>query len=372
MIKTIFRNISQLRGFHTNRKIVVIESDDWGSIRTHSKEAREILLLKLPNLSRDPYFNFDILESQNDLHALFEVLVSVRDVHGNYAKITANTIVANPDFQKIKESNFQHYFFESFSDTFKNRDGHDEMIHLIKQGIENKIYQPQLHGREHLSIKQWLHALENSHNELTSAFHEKMFGISLNEQINKRNNVMAALDFESLDELENHKKIIIDGQRIFQDTFGFESKTFIAPCYVWHKAHETFLMEAGVSTLQGIPYQFAPNLTGDWFKTSVRYTGKKSKSGLSNIVRNAFFEPSLVGNGESVVYDCMKRIDWAFKTYKPAIIGSHRINFMGSLSENNRKQNLKYFKTLLKLVTKKWPDVEFMSSDELADLMNNT
>ena len=44
---------------------------------------------------------------------------------------------------------------------------------------------------------------------------------------------------------------------------------------------------------------------------------------------------------------------------------------MGSLDEKNRTQNLKLLKTLLHKIVKKWPDVEFMSSDELAGLINN-
>ena len=45
MIKNIIKNLSNLPGWRTDRKIVVLESDDWGSIRMSSNDSR-IKLLK--------------------------------------------------------------------------------------------------------------------------------------------------------------------------------------------------------------------------------------------------------------------------------------------------------------------------------------
>ena len=50
-------------------------------------------------------------------------------------------------------------------------------------------------------------------------------------------------------------------------------------------------------------------------------------------------------------------------------MSAHRINFIGILDEKNRKNNLKLFESLLKRIIKLWPDVEFMSSDQLGDLI---
>jgi hypothetical protein len=129
-------------------------------------------------------------------------------------------------------------------------------------------------------------------------------------------------------------------------------------------------MDLGITSLQGIPYQNEPNPNMKLFKTSIRYTGMRSNSGIKHLVRNAFFEPSLLTSNNNVE-ECLKRIEIAFLIRKPAIIGSHRINFMGSLDEKNRTDNLKNFRKLLQEIITRWPDVEFMSSDQLADLMNN-
>jgi len=63
----------------------------------------------------------------------------------------------------------------------------------------------------------------------------------------------------------------------------------------------------------------------------------------------------------------MKQIEAAFLWNKPAIISSHRVNFCGHIDENNRKKGLTSLKQLLDEIVKRWPDVEFMSADELGD-----
>jgi len=67
----------------------------------------------------------------------------------------------------------------------------------------------------------------------------------------------------------------------------------------------------------------------------------------------------------------LKKIDIAFSWHKPAIICTHRINYMGELDPGNRKVNLRLFKELLQRILKQWPDVEFMTSDKLGDLISD-
>lgn len=52
------------------------------------------------------------------------------------------------------------------------------------------------------------------------------------------------------------------------------------------------------------------------------------------------------------------------------MINTHRVNFIGSLNVKNREKNLRLFSELLKSITIKWPDVEFLSSDMLGDLIS--
>jgi hypothetical protein len=44
----------------------------------------------------------------------------------------------------------------------------------------------------------------------------------------------------------------------------------------------------------------------------------------------------------------------------------HRLNFVGGLESQNRITNLQKFKLLFELIINKYPDVQFLTSDELA------
>ena len=90
------------KAWRTNKKIVVIESDDWGSIRTSGKDAYNALLDSGYAMSSSPY-TLDALESNEDMLALYETLNSVKDKNGNPACFTTNMILANPDFEAIEK-----------------------------------------------------------------------------------------------------------------------------------------------------------------------------------------------------------------------------------------------------------------------------
>ena len=82
-------------------------------------------------------------------------------------------------------------------------------------------------------------------------------------------------------------------------------------------------------------------------------------------VRNAFFEPSLRSKNFDNVKNCLLQIENAFFWKKPAIISSHRVNYIGRINKKNRQSNLIMLKELLSQIIRKWPEVEFLSSDEL-------
>jgi hypothetical protein len=44
---------------------------------------------------------------------------------------------------------------------------------------------------------------------------------------------------------------------------------------------------------------------------------------------------------------------------------------MGSLNEENRKNNLRNFSILLRMILETWPDTEFTTTDKLGELYLN-
>lgn len=360
----ISRNLFNIPGWKTKRKILVIESDDWGSIRIPSAGVLEKLSKKIKKTDSNPFNLFDSLETEADLFAIYDVLKQFRDRNGNHPIITANFVVANPDFEKIKASNFADYYYESILETYKRTPETSNSFHLILEGINQNIIRPQFHGREHLNVAQWLTLLQANDPDLKFAFDLGVISIEPAKKVGKRNNLLAAFDFEN----SNHKnlvnEVIADGFNLFEKIFGYKSLSFIAPCNVWHKDQEMLLGKLGALYIQGLRNQFIPDTSQNNYKKAWHYMGEKNNFNQIYFVRNCFFEPSTITNFDWLGH-CLKRVASAFFWGKPAIVSMHRLNLMGGISEKNRKKNLELLGAFLKAVLLKWPDVEFMSTDEL-------
>lgn len=362
------KNLVNILGRRTNHKIIVIESDDWGTIRMSSRSAFKDLLHKGYPVDQCPYNSNDSLECNEDLELLFEVLGNVKGNDGKPAIITANNIVANPDFKKIKDSEFQEYHYEVFTETLKRYPEHNKVMDLYRQGISSGVVMPQFHGREHLNVARWIDALKHNSKAEKEAFNWNVFSPKLAQSKGYSNEYMDALDFNAKSELSFQEQSLQEGLDLFEKIWGFRSKSFIAPCYIWHSDLEKTLATHGVTYIQGLVNQLQP-IEGDGFKYKkiYHYQGQKNKHGQRYFMRNAFFEPAVKPDFDWES-DCLSRIKIAFSLKKPAIISSHRLNYMGFLNSSNREANLKRLQTLLFKIKKTWPEVQFMSTDQLGPL----
>lgn len=366
----ISNNILNLPGWHTRRKIVVVESDDWGSVRMPSKDAYNTLLTKGIRVDNCHYCSNDALESGGDLTTLFEVLNGVKDINENPAIITANTVVTNPDFDKIKADNYKEYYYKLISESYKDIQGCENSFELLKEGNEKGLLSIQSHGREHLNINRWMHYLQNDYPETKYAFEHGVYGLSTTITSEKRKSFLPAFDFESAEEEQQVNEIAKDGLRIFKELFGFASESFIAPNYVWSKSLEKNIAEEGVRFIQGARLHTYRTPIGQKTTKRLRYFAKKNDFGQIDLVRNAFFEPT-ENPAKDWVDSCLTEISSAFFWKHPAVICAHRVNFMGGLNEKNRDDNLRLLKKLLNEIVKRWPDVEFMSSNQLGNLIQS-
>lgn len=342
-----------------NKRIVIIESDDWGAIRTPSKEALVAFEKRGFDLSKSLY-KVDALASKSDLEELFNLLTSVKNQYGKHPVITANAIMANPDFDKIQESDFKDYFFEPFYETFKRYPEHENNLNLWKEGMSLGVFQPQFHGREHLNVERWLAALQSGDEHVRFTFNWRSTYSGKADYA-----FMEAFDWNDPSQIEKQEFIVRDGMNLFRDTFGFNSKSFIAPCYRWDPKLDEFLSSEGIELIQGIKFQKVP-LGGNRkkYKSIRRYFAQENEYGMKYNIRNVFFEP--VNNPNEDFSDkAMARINAAFLMRRPAVISTHRLNYIGFIDQSNRDNGLTQLKKLLQKIVKKWPDVHFISSDEL-------
>jgi hypothetical protein len=360
------KHFLNIPGKRLKKKYIIFESDDWGSERMPSRESLNYLKLSGADVYRNPFNYLDSLETDDDLSALYEILLGVKDIYGNHPVITANSVLANPDFERIKATGYSEYFYTSTIQTYTNKKGCKNSHALIREGMDAGIYHPQFHGREHLNVTQWMNSLKQGNELLLKAFDAGISGIDLDSESMKRSNFTAAFDSNSELESATHEDIISEGITLFKEAFNYIPGSFIAPCYVWHPSLEIPLKKGGVKFIQGLPVQYVPYKGGN-YKKIYHFQGEHNRNHQVYFIRNCFFEPAL--NREfNWIQDCLRRLEIIFFWNKPAILGTHRINFIGSLDEENRKCNLKDFSILLKLILKTWPDVEFTTTDRLGEL----
>jgi len=96
----------------TSRKIIVFESDDWGSFRFKNQQTRDKYIQNQD--TRLWMHHNDAFESFEDLKQLSYVLTSTIDKNQNTARFTFLFNPANPDFNKIEEGNFRKLLLRKF------------------------------------------------------------------------------------------------------------------------------------------------------------------------------------------------------------------------------------------------------------------
>ena len=365
-------HVSNIPGWRTNRHIVVLESDDWGSIRMSSQESFERLLKAGIPVDKSHYNINDSLECNEDLEMLFETLCQFKDSTGRHPVMTGVNVVANPDFDAIRANDFSEYIYEPYTKTCERYPGRDNVYQLWKQGIAERLFVPIFHGREHLNVQRWMRSLKSGNKSVRLAFDCGVTGISKGIGNEKLPGYQAAFDLDTMDDLPYMKEVISTGLSLFEELYGYKARYFVPTNGPFNNSLEKDLMDGGVKYINTGKKQHEPLGNGD-YKVNTRFLGDKNQYGQYYLTRNCFFEPSSIGYEVPKKYDylnyCLKEVEIAFRWHKPATIVSHRVNYVGSLHPENREKGLLMLKQLLTEIIKRWPDVEFMTSVELGDLV---
>lgn len=307
----------------------------------------------------------DNLETAFDLQYLFEVLDKYHDLYRKSPIFTAISVMANPDFDKIAQNNFQEYFYETFPETLYRYTGDNKAFRLWKEGLDHKLFVPELHGREHLNVAHWMKALRNGDCETRHAFLERVTGFVPKDYPNT--DYQAAFLVKEPNEMELHSRIIKDAIILFEQIFGYKARYFVPPNGLFNNALNRILVDNDLSLRSTSKVQNEP-LGNERSRKVFHWLGQKDRYGLYYITRNCLFEPGIPG--KDWVDSCLHDISSAFRFRKPAIISTHRVNYIGSLNPANRDHGLNQLSILLQRIVSKWRDVEFISTSQLGEILN--
>jgi len=310
------------------------------------------------------YSENDTLASQDDLSLLYEILSSFEGIDGKHPVFTAVALVANPDFEAIRASNFETYVFQSFDQTLEKY-GQSSALNLWNIGIDQRLFIPQFHAREHLNVPIWMRALQANDPQTHLAFDEEMWAFKNNHPLCI--SYQAAFDLEKREDLAFQADSIKQGLELFERLFCYKASFFVPPNGPFNNSLEKVARQYGIQFMSASKIQ--NEVLGEG-KTKKRfhYLGQRNRQGQIYLTRNCFFEPTDIS--KDWVDSCLNDVQLAFHWHKPAVISSHRVNYVGGLNKKNRDQGLTQLNRLLSRIVKQWPNVEFMTSTELGALID--
>ena len=369
MISAMIGNhLKNLSGWTTKRKYVAFAVDDYGNVRIASGEARQYLRAHGVALS-GRFDRYDALDSVEDFEQLFAVLGSVRDGRGRHPVFTTFAMPCNVDLQRSLEANT--LVSEDLDVTYRRVADEEPAAYAgafaaMHDGITRGFLRPQFHGREHVNAELFDLQLRAAHPHVrANAEVRSMAGIPSHPRLPGVRFTEAYALWERT-AVQAHRRILADGMMRFERVYGYRPTVFTPPAMYLHPDLWDDLVSLGIRAIDQ-PRVHSVHLGEGSYRRMRHVSGRRLRDGLVSVVRNCLFEP----NSRPIdwVAHTMAQIQAAFLWRKPAIISSHRVNFCGQIAPENRRDGLQMLHALLRRIVETWPDIEFVSVDELVSKM---
>ena len=362
MIREALKYILQWPEPKVSRPVVLFLSDDWGSVRVSDMGVQDLLRKWTPGRPLSRFDQYDHFERPQDLEGLLEVCSRHQDADGNAFKITPLCLVANPNFEAIRSSDFTSYHYESAATTAE-RLGHHNWSKIQLEGIRSGVWSPALHGREHVHVSRWMQLLQEGHSPTRTAFEFQYFFIPTFHLPQFSRPLDMAFDLAAGESVEALSSIFMEAVSYFQTLYGIDPSLFTAPSMQHAPQVHGWAEKCGVTWIDKPLLGKLPDEYGRpcW---SYHHTGKKLSQKTKALVRNAVFEPNLDIDAVGL---CLSHLDQIFRQKRIAVISNHRAAFVGGLDEKNRSHGLQSLDLLLKGIKKHWPNVLFSDAALLSN-----
>ncbi len=368
----LFDNLKNIPGWKTKRKLVAIAVDDYGNVRLDSKKAFENINQKNP-VGQERFNRYDTMETREDLEMLYEVLSSVKDKHGSPAVFTPYALSCNIDFERMQKEGYQRYCYELLPLTFEKLSALQPTAYKVawdlwKEGIDKGLMRPEFHGREHFNLKVFEEKLTQKDSALMLSLENRSLA-NIGPSGYSSIGWTAAFSFwDPVADTQRFPDIMQEGLAAFEQVYGYKPTAFTPPAQQFPLNLEDQLKSWGLQALDR-PFYQGKHMGLGKYKKQFASMGYKKDKGMVELVRNVVFEPTT--STINHVAKAMQQIQADFRWNKPALISSHRVNFCGHIDPKNREKGLGDLKALLKAIVQKWPEVEFVSVNQLVTIINN-
>jgi hypothetical protein len=360
------RDLLPVDGFHFDRPIVILQSDDWGRAGLRDREGLEQLSAAGLVLGERPY-DFYTLETAEDLSALSAVLRGHRDSAGRSPCLEMNFVVANLDFEKMAPEKVSKEELQSIHllplaqglPAGWNRPG---LLEAYSEGIREGLFFPALHGTTHFcraAVERYLtesNLADRGERESllrtlwkagTPYIHWRMPWIGYEYWDSE-----ASPDDRFLP-AETQRDLIGEAVGDFAKMFSTLPRSACAPGYrANHDTHRAWA-EIGIRVAQNGPGAAIPP--------------HFDHHGILQLYRTVEFEPAV--NPEFSLDACIRSAEACFERKIPAVVSVHSINFHSSVKDF-RSRTLELLEEFLAALQRTHRDLLYLHSEELYEVLN--
>ena len=350
------RDLLPIPGFHFDRPLVLLQSDDWGRVGLCDREGLEELRSAGLALGERPY-DFYTLETADDLNALSTALLRHRDASARSPCIEMNFVPFNLDFAKMKTDTFQKIHLLPLAEGFPTGWKRPGLLEAFQAGISAGVFHPALHGSTHFCCGAVERQLENN-NERAELL--RLLWRAGTPYIHWR---MPWIGFEYWDPeqpederfLPAEKQHALIGSTVgsFAKLFSTLPKSACAPGYRANDDTQQAWTQHGIHVAQNGPGALVPP--------------HFARHNLLHLYRTVEFEPAV--NEALSVEACLRQAEACFQRGIPAIVSVHSINFHSTVKDF-RTRTLQRLDEFLTAVESRNPDLLYLHDEDLFELVN--
>ncbi len=333
----------------SRHKVICFESDDWGCCCWTPTPAALQRIVTIPQVRE----HFDrrglwrwvegSLETPDHVTALCDFLERFTGADGRPVVFTPCYIMGNPDYEGIAAAGMAEYRDLLIDNGVPSAWERGDFLAPARAGVRRMVWRPEYHARlHHTQPHLWLESVRAGHPEAAPLFEEQIFQQSAMRP-----------EYEGMDEPEQ-REWVAGGMRSFQRAFGY-----LPECAINCDATEVterIWWEWGVRTrLNRYPDEGA--------------CGQSPFTPMTYLRRNVRFEPLGLDDEytASGFTGAWRQLQAAWGADQPAIVSTHRKNYVSFVAEQERQGYLQ-LELLLQAIADYYPEAVFVTSAEIGQL----
>jgi hypothetical protein len=350
------RDLLPIAGFHFDRPLVLLQSDDWGRCGLRDQEGLEQLRSAGLVLGERSY-DFYTLETAENLEALSAVLRRHHDSSGCKPCVEMNFVPANLDFARMEGDGFRQIHLLALAEGLPRNWSRPGLIEAYREGIALGVFHAALHGSTHFcraAVERNLCAggaradlLRTLWQAGTPYIHWRMPWIGY--------------EYWDLEKPEDERFLAEEMQRtLIGHTVGAFAKLFstlprsaCAPGYRANDDTHRLWAQHGIRVAQNGPGAFVPP--------------HFDKHQILHLHRNVELEPAT--DAAFSVEASLRQAESCFERGIPAIVSLHSINFHSTVRDF-RSTALQAMDEFFTALESKHADLLYLHDENLYELVN--